>query len=107
MSNIDLSLQINEESKVIQLLIDDRLPFDVSIVDKSIDIDKLYEWLDIKVENTLSINSACQMFNNPTNEYQRIYNNIYYFISTLMGSVNPKLEQIRTDQERQLSATGQ
>lgn len=109
MSNLNLSLKINEDSKVIQLLIDGRTPFNVSIVDKNIDIDKLYEWLDIKVENTLSLDPSCPTFVNPTSEYERIYNNIYYFISTLLGSVNSKLQQIRTDQENvsQLNTTVQ
>lgn len=101
MSNISLSLQINEESKVIKLLIEDRHPFDISIVDKSIDIDKLYEWLDIKVENTLFIDPSCKSVESPTSEQERIYNNVLYFVETLINSVNLQLKQIRDDQENE------
>lgn len=82
----------------VRILKNGDLVYDVSIKSKSINLAELYANMKVDLNDEYAYVGGLKKFESPENDLQRIFNNIYDFLSSLLVSLDKKLKELREKQ---------
>jgi hypothetical protein len=67
----------------------------VKLATKTIDLKTLYNNMQVQIDDELVLENSVKKYSPPKNDSERIYNNIYDFLKSLIDGLNSKLEELR------------
>lgn len=87
------------QEKLIQITKNGELVYEISLSNKSINLKELYDKMQVNIDDEYFFAQGLQQFTAPQNDAERIFNNVYQFMSRLLGTLNNKLKDLRERQE--------
>ena len=97
MQNQEYSI-ITQES-TIQITKNGETVYEVSLTNKSINLKELYDKMQVNIEDEYGFASGLNKFGTPQTDAERIFNNVYDFIYSLLEAINTKLKVLRERQD--------
>lgn len=88
---------VNDED-FIQILKNEDVVYCVSIKSKTIDLAELYNKMKVDINDKYFFAQGLKKVESPENDSERIFNNVYDFISSLLGTLDKKLNELREKQ---------
>jgi len=76
--------------------------YSISVMEKSINLMKLYDSMEIHIEDVCIGKEDFVKIEDPKNDSDRIYNNTIDFMSRLLDGVNEKLKSLRERQNESI-----
>ena len=89
MYNLDLN------DKEIYIHKDEQVLLSVSLENKSIDLKQLYNKMEVNIDDVYYFKKGLKKFEKPQGDGERIFNNVYDFLNSLLSNLNTKLKEIR------------
>lgn len=86
------------QSNGIQITKNDKLIYEVSLSNKSINLKELYDRMQVNIDDEYVLATGLHKFDTAQNDAERIFNNVYEFISGLILALNGKLKELRERQ---------
>ena len=77
---------------------DDVAVYEVLNKVKSINLAELYNSMEVDINDEYSLAQGLKIIESPQNDSERIFNNIFDFIDSLLMSLNNKLQELREKQ---------
>lgn len=87
------------KEETIDILKNDLVIYSVSSAEKSINLQILYEKMEISIDDEIFVKQQFEKIEEPKNDIDRIYNNTIDFMNRLLVSVNAKLKLLRERQQ--------
>ena len=74
----------------------------ISMENKSLDLKQLYDNMMVNIDDKYFFKKGIIKYEKPQNDVERIFNNVYDFLVTLLSNLNKKLEEIRNKEEQDI-----
>jgi len=87
------------QENIIQISKNSEPIYEVSLTDKSINLKALYDKMQVNIDDEYKFATGLEKFDTAQNDAQRIFNNVYEFISSLITALNGKLKELRERQD--------
>lgn len=87
------------QENLIQITKNEELIYEVSLRNKSINLKELYDKMQVNIDDKYFFAHGLQQFETPQNDAERIFNNVYLFMSRLLGKLSNKLKDLREREE--------
>mgnify|MGYP001254114415 CR=1 FL=1 len=91
-----------QDDNIIKILKNIDTIYKVSIKDKSINLSELYNNMKVDINDEYFFAEGLKKKDSPQNDLERIFNNIYDFINSLLYDLNKKLKEIREKQSEDI-----
>ncbi len=79
----------------INIIKDEKNVITITLDNKVIDIKQLYDNMEVELDDQYYFAKGLKRFEKPQNDGERIFNNTFDFLSSLLVSLNTKLNEIR------------
>lgn len=86
---------IIRKEETIDIYKNDEIIYSISVAEKTINLQKLYNQMDINIEDEIYFKRQSEKIEEPKNDADRIYNNTIDFMDRLLSSVDAKLKFLR------------